>query len=487
MLTLRWMWGLGAFVLLGVLTSLVVNRCTLATVMCLLLVPPIAFLAPFALGQGARNLSTLRKQLAWWHALWLLMFLSTLVFRMRDVQAIRETAVDFWGAYRIVLVGTIGLVLALRLVLRQTEWIGSLFRGLVCAMALYAIICVVSISWSVYPAWTMYKSLEYLLLLALVAAILATVRSAEAFKTLFDWTWVLYGLLLASVWFGVLVWPQEALKQGVGLLGLQLYGVLPILHANTVGELGAILATVALARLLSVTQCRANRALCTLLFAVSLVTLILSQTRSAISGFLLGAAILFLFSRRTRAMAFVISAVAVLLLLTNAGGTFWAYFLRGQSPELFQSLSGRVGWWEFGLDKLLERPLTGYGAYAGGRFAVLEEMGVTSTASTHNAYFEVIIGTSFWGLIPVIIALMGIWWVLTRVLRSPSFGGVDRQLAVEAVGVLGVITVRSFLTSHLIWNTSLVFLLVLGYAEFLRRKHKSKAGTTAQLVSAERR
>ncbi len=84
MLTVRWVWGLGAFVVLGVLTGLVVNRCTLATVVCLLLVPPIAFLAPFALGQGARNLSTLRKRLNWWHAAWFLIVLSGLVFRVRD-------------------------------------------------------------------------------------------------------------------------------------------------------------------------------------------------------------------------------------------------------------------------------------------------------------------------------------------------------------------------------------------------------------------
>ena len=157
MLTLRWVWALGAFGLLGILTSVVVNRGTLATVICLLLVSPIAFWAPFALGQGARNFSTLRKQLAWWHVLWLLVFLSGLVFRRRDLQDIREVPVDLWAAYRIALVSITAMVLLLRLTLRQTDWIRTLFRGLVGALAIYASVSIVSTLWSIYPAWTLYK------------------------------------------------------------------------------------------------------------------------------------------------------------------------------------------------------------------------------------------------------------------------------------------------------------------------------------------
>jgi hypothetical protein len=46
----------------------------------------------------------------------------------------------------------------------------------------------------------------------------------------------------------------------------------------------------------------------------------------------------------------------------------------------------------------------------------------------------------------------------------------EYQLAVEAVGVLAIVTVRSFFTIHLVWHTSEQFLVILGFAEFLRRR-----------------
>jgi O-antigen ligase len=181
-----------------------------------------------------------------------------------------------------------------------------------------------------------------------------------------------------------------------------------------------------------------------------------------------------LFTRRLGLMASICITVFVLLALTSVGSLSWGYFLRGQSPELFQSLSGRVGWWEFGVQRLLERPLTGYGAYAGGRFAVLAQLGATDVAGLHNTYVEVIVGTSVWGLIPLLFALMGSWWVLIRSLRNPAVMPRERHLAVEATAVLGVVTARSFFTTSLIWHSGVLpFLLVLGYAEFLRRRYGS--------------
>jgi hypothetical protein len=69
--------------------------------------------------------------------------------------------------------GTTGFALALRLVPRQAEWTRSFFRGLVGALPIYASVSIVSTLWSVYPAWTLYESLEYFVDVALLAAILS--------------------------------------------------------------------------------------------------------------------------------------------------------------------------------------------------------------------------------------------------------------------------------------------------------------------------
>jgi len=43
---------------------------------------------------------------------------------------------------------------------------------------------------------------------------------------------------------------------------------------------------------------------------------------------------------------------------------------------------------------------------------------------------------------------------------------------VEAIGILGVLTIRSFFNTEFVWHAPQYFLVILGYAEFLRRRAK---------------
>jgi O-antigen ligase len=337
-------------------------------------------------------------------------------------------------------------------------------------LAAYVLVSVASTTWSAYPAWTLYRSLEYGVDVALLAAILATVGSAEAYHTLFDWTWALYVLLVSSIWVGVLVWPGEALQPSPGLIGTALTGVLPAIPANTVGELGAVVAVVALARLLLTSGDPSNRTFYSLLLLVGLVTLVLSQTRSATAGFLLGAGLLLFLAKKTTLWVSAIIA-SLVILASRAGDLLGAYFLRGQTPELFTSLSGRVDWWESGWQEFTKSPLTGLGAYTA-RFEVLAKIGASETSTIHNTYMEVLVGTSFWGLAPVLIALIATWWILIGCVRNHPPNSCERRMALEAAAVLAVVSVRSLFTSHLIAHPSLSFLLLVGYAEFLRRRRR---------------
>jgi hypothetical protein len=480
----RWcVWRLGCYVLLGLSTSLVGYFFGAAGFTTVLLAAAAVFVLPLPVQEAFKKLLVLRKQLTWWHALWLLLFLSGLVFRQRDTQAIEKAPVDFWAAYRIVLVSATAFVLLLRLALRQTDWIRSLFRGLVGALAIYALVSVASTLWSIYPAWTAYRSLEYFVDVALLGAILATVPSTDRYKTLFDWTWALVGGLLITVWAGAMAWPEEAWVRGGGLLGARLAGVLPVFDQNSVGEYAAFLAIVALTRLQFPTRGR-GQAFYWMLLMFGLVTLVLSQTRVAIVGFLLGALFVLVFCRRIGVIAFVASAVVLIFLFADGGDWLWKLWQRGERLEDLQDLSGRLTMWKFGLEKFLERPLTGYGAYAGARFAVITQVADPQNASVLNTYVEVILGTGIWGLSPLVFVLMGSWWLLIRSLRRFSFGTLEHQLAVEAVGILAVVTTRSFFTTHLIWHPASSFLMIVGYAEFLRRQWRQRKGTGVPALTA---
>src|SRR5207244_3676911 len=102
-------------------------------------------------------------RLNWWHWLWALLFLSDLTFRERDFQNARDNPLDAWALYRVALVGLAGGVLLWRAVTRRAQWLGSLFSGTILMMAAFPLAGILSTAWSIYPAWTLYKSIELLI------------------------------------------------------------------------------------------------------------------------------------------------------------------------------------------------------------------------------------------------------------------------------------------------------------------------------------
>ncbi|MGH9773799.1 MAG: O-antigen ligase family protein [Candidatus Acidiferrales bacterium] len=467
-----------AFILVGVVVSLLFNMLAarfdpaLAAIILLLAISVLFVILRHA-KQRTGHYRDWRKSFTWWHWLWLCLFLSGIVIRVRDVHDIEQTVVDPWAAFRIVLIGIAALVLLVRLALRKEFWLASIFRGLLGAITVYGLFSVISSLWSVYPAWTAYKSCEYLVDICVLAVILCVLHRAPEYRGLLNWTYTLYGLLLTSVWLGVLVWPSLALVHISGILPLRLYGVLPPVDANTLGDYSAVLAIVSLVRIfLKSPHHSGNRAWYWLLFAGSFTTLILSQTRSALAA-LAVALLLVLWVSGRKPAAIGLIATGLFLKLTSAAPILWAYVRRGQNDALWGSLSGRMDFWGLGWEKFLERPFTGFGAYAAGRFAVLAPLGASTTSTVHNSYVEILVGVGILGLIPVLVALLGTWWILFRANRSMPLDIAEHQLAIEMLGVLAILTARSFLSTNLIWHPPLFFLLVLGYAEFLRRRHSS--------------
>ena len=223
-------------------------------------------------------------------------------------------------------------------------------------------------------------------------------------------------MLLGSVWAGVLIWPQLAIRReaGVGVIGFALNGVFPAVGWNTVGEVSAIISIVCLTRLLFRPNGRARGVVYGVGAAAGMLTLILSSSRSSIAGLVLGCAAVLFAARRTRALLALATLALLIGLQTSAGDLAMRYFMRGQNDQAFYSLSGRVPLWEHGLEQLSERPLTGFGAYAGGRFVTLAgfNSGTRAGSSTVlNTYLEVLLGTSIWGLIPLLAACLWTWRV----------------------------------------------------------------------------
>ena len=414
---------------------------------------------------GLPMLGKLLPRLRWWHVLWAALFLSDFTFRIRTAEASVENPLDPWAMYRVVLVGIVAMTLLVRVALKATNPLTVLTKGTVGWLMVYGFVNLSSVAWSVYPAWTVYKSLEFLIDIALLAAIVATVRSVREYKAVFDWTWVLYGSLILAVWGGVLVWPSEAMEHTRGLLGVAISGVVPTVASNTVGRLGAILGIVAMTRLL---RPAGHRGFYAVAFLLSVATLIFAQSRGALAGFLVASFVILIAMRRRGISMAIALAVLIVLLTPGLRDVTWQYVLRGQDAELFQSLSGRTTWWNYAWDRFQEQPLLGYGGYAGPRFTVLANIGESETSTLHSTWLEVLLSTGALGLVPLLAALLGVCTTLWRsrslALHEAEGGG----LWLEAAGVLIVLLVTSTVSTELIWHPALFFLAIVGYTQYPR-------------------
>jgi O-antigen ligase len=199
-----------------------------------------------------------------------------------------------------------------------------------------------------------------------------------------------------------------------------------------------------------------------------------AQTRNSIAGFLVGTALVFLFSKRLWASTGFIT-LATMALGTGVVRTFLERDTTQQALSM-DSLNGRMPFWNLAWDMITRHPFTGLGAYAGGRFAVLATLGAGAASTLHNDFLEVATGTSFWGLIPFGLALVLTWVVLVRAIRNPSLGPHEQQLALESIGIVGVLTVHAFFNTDLSWHAPLIYFAALGCAEFLRRQSKAPSG-----------
>ena len=475
----RSVWLLALFILVGFSISVGVTMLAgsaeygvmIVAGVILAAIPTIA-LSIKAFPEGIASAKLLKQNWSWWHPLWFCLFISTLVFRIRDVGAASQNPLDGAAMLRVLPESLVSISLIIRLILKKPNWMGSLFRGIPGAMAIYCLICLATTAVSVKPSWTAYKSIEFLADVTMMAAIVASADGFFTFDSLIDWTLTFYGISLMGVWCNLPIWPTEAMDGG------RLTGVLPVEASNSVGTSGAVLAIISLCRLLPAFGPSRKRAWYVLLLVFGIASMVLSKTRSAEGAFLLAIVLVMVFSPKMRKLTVwsgvVVAPIVMLAVFLNdrLPAYAWDFVMgivnRDQSQEAVGSLSGRTAWWAYGMEQLSHHPFTGLGAYAAGRFAVLGKLGVGAAAMMHSDWIEILIGTSFWGIIPFAGALLAAWYYLFRCMRSNIFAPEQRQLALELFALLGMLTMHSFFNDELSWHCPVLYFAILAYAEFIR-------------------
>jgi len=375
----------------------------------------------------------------------------------------------------------------------------ELGKGALGIFLLFSLWGLASTAWSVSPAGTLYKASEYCAMLVLFALAISLINSAIrnpkdrffALKSVFDFNWFLVFALIASVYAGMLIFPEQAFgHQDVtenGVLSFSLQGVIPGLANNAVGQLGALMGIIAVARLL---QRPGAWLFWVPVLAVSLLTMVLAESRSPIVAFFVAVAILMAASRR---FWLLIPSGAFLgaALFWQYGELAYDFMRRGQSDENLANLTGRVGYWQVSLEALRERLFEGYGANAGGRHVLQDALAEKGASTVHSTWVEVLLDTGAVGATLFAAGLIATWFLLFRY-RSRAMGDpIGRMLWFDCLGVLAVMSVRSVFSVAMVWSFNvLIFGAVLVFLGVMRRQAvgaRHAGASFAQPVSASRR
>ena len=142
------------------------------------------------------------------------------------------------------------------------------------------------------------------------------------------------------------------------------------------------------------------------------------------AAFVVALILLFVFTRRI-----LLGTVLGITAAVGASVVLVLHQLRQHSGELPAARPDHGGsrrhvWprrlWQFAIRKISERPWTGYGGYAGGRFVVLPGLGMPGKSDVLNTMVESFIDLGVLGVIVLLIVFVGIWWHLFRGVSQPS-------------------------------------------------------------------
>ncbi|MEN6310066.1 MAG: O-antigen ligase family protein, partial [Acidobacteriota bacterium] len=319
-----------------------------------------------------------------------------------------------------------------------------LSRGPLLALALYGLIGGFFFFLSPDPFLSLYWAALFLSAVFVAWVLVNQENSERQAMALMDVNTAIIVILVVFYLFGPL-WPILRGAPNPRLYHLP-FG-LGTQTANGVGRFAGVLALIALSRLRQAELLK--RALWTGLFGVAVVTLAVSESRTAILGFVVGMALIVLANRKFGWL--VVGVPGVLFFLYKA---WFVWRFRGSFETAF-FLTGRETTWRKALDISLRSPLTGHGFHAD-RLMIEGE-------HVHMAYLHSLIQSGFLGALLFAVAAVGIWVLIIKnrvIQRTVAVGGVPNFLLTESLAVLGFLAARSFFESTAaFYGVELLFLV----------------------------
>ncbi len=328
---------------------------------------------------------------------------------MRQRASTTFATVDAAAGVQIGLVGLSGILLV------ASGKLGELFgnaRSPLQWLLYYYLLCAISAVWSPMPAYSFYRGMEALILVAGTATAMMRARDQRCAER----TLLLLALLTVLLSIG----------QNVRLHGLGAMASLHAWHTNTYTAVAALCLAYAFGEYRAAVDDRRQWMRWTMLLGGAAVVVGTSSASnvSALAGLLVAATL----QRRFALIAVlvVVSLVAAAVLISNEGGALAAlgWLFPGKSEYGIETLGGRTVLWELYWENLRARPILGNG------FGVLAfGNGQSVRLSSHNSYIASVLGAGLLGGLLAALFLCRLGWQALQGLKDSRPGAIGGAAA----------------------------------------------------------
>lgn len=389
--------------------------------------------------------------------IWIIVFVAGLVFVGRDAATARDEMIGLGQIHRIVCIFALAIIL-LHFFLKNPS---IPFKSTFFFLTLFSFWQIITSFWSTFPAWTLYRSVEYLIIVWITAYCAASLRDVSLFVKWIDFVWICVGLLVFTVWLSLIIAPDIARGPSKGILSFSLMGAYPRINSNSVSMFGGILGIISFVRMRSSSENKWK-----FLFLISIATMILSQGRSGMGAFALGILVAIMLMRQVRFLLMLFILASIMITFYAFDELFWDYLLRGQTEAQFWLFSGRINVWDYTYHKfIIDQPLAGFGAYAAGRFLALEDY--LGWSSLHSTWIESFIGNGIPATIFFALIVIYAWIILVKYCLV-NYGNEHNSYFIEIASVFTALIFRSVFTTQFMMHNDFVFFLIMGTVFYIK-------------------
>jgi O-antigen ligase len=372
-------------------------------------------------------------------ALWTTAIASTFVWRGRSTTQLYSNPLDTAALARVALIAvTLCLACAALLERRRSQKVPVP----IILLGVYALVGAVSALGSPEPLNAAYRVVEIVAGIGAAVAALALLGPAAGRRAL-AMTMNIVSLLLIVVWIEAAVFPGHVWEPTLGLLRYTLNGYLPSYSSNTVGVFAGLLALWSLAQLLPGSPRRERRWSILPPWAgliLGLVTLVATQYRTGIIGFLAAGIAVMVVQRRYKLVLLLIVVLGLtvgFIGFDKISSTATGAFAKGH-PDNVHTLDSRTVYWHASWKLTKERPLFGWGLNVGGRLALVS-LGDDNTAGVHGTWPQALVDTGIVGFLALLAAFLSALGLGVRAAsRAPNM-----PLAAAVLGMLTFLAIRS--------------------------------------------